>query len=182
MRKLCRRSSSCAVASFGCKSSAQSAAPQLRLITQVPSTQPAREERGSSRLKFASFEHKIKSHTQNAAPPPAPAKNASFKHVSSARFLSRFAVATCKLGMMERALRRLFLRSRTASFELELQESASCSTFARRNLEMFQPSCGIALARSFVRKCKRFPIWNLICRQQTRYTGIAQLLKTWPLS
>ena len=72
MRKLCRRSSSCAVASFGYKSSAQGAAPQLRLITQVPSTQPAREERGSSRLKVASFEHKIKSHTQNAAPPPSP--------------------------------------------------------------------------------------------------------------
>ena len=71
-------------------------------------------------------------------------------------FLSRFTVATCKLGMMERALRRLFLRSRTASFELELQESASRSTFARRNLEVFQPSCGIALARSFVCKLQFF--------------------------
>ena len=57
-RKLCCRSSGCKIASFGYKSCTRSAFPQFRLKTQVPSTQPAHEERCSSGFKIASFEYK----------------------------------------------------------------------------------------------------------------------------
>ena len=67
-------------------------------------------------------------------------------------FLFRFAVAICELDMMECTLRTLLLRLKTVIFELGLRERTSRTTFACRNLEMFQPE---------LRDCTRAPFLYL---------------------
>ena len=67
-------------------------------------------------------------------------------------FLLRFTVASCELDKMECTLRTLLLRLKTVIFELGLRERTARTTFAYRNLEMFQPQ---------LRDCTRAPLLYL---------------------
>ena len=181
MRKLRCRNSSCAVAAalaaqsqvLGTKVERKAQSLQLEPAENTSSTRATSARRALQlRIKICKFRtQNYQSNTRNAFP-PAPAKNASFKHTRILRiaqkagcfrdfqagdaevqsttcvFLLRFTVATCKLGMMERALRRLFLRLRTASFELELQERFARDLCAQR----------LGKVSAKLRDCARVPL------------------------